>query len=104
MIKTKDELLNILKERIGEDTSDEALAFIEDITDTITDFEKRAEGDGVDWKKKYEDNDAEWRAKYKERFFSGEPEITDRKAEEAPEGAEEPEKLTYDNLFKTEEK
>lgn len=103
MVKTKDELLNILKERIGEDTSDEAIAFIEDITDTITDFEKRAEGDGVDWKKKYEDNDAEWRAKYKERFFSGEPAKPDKMPEE-PEGAEEPEKLTYDNLFKTEEK
>ena len=102
MIKTKDELLNILKERVGDDTSDEALAFIEDITDTITDFEKRAEGDGVDWKKKYEDNDAEWRAKYKERFFSGEPAKPDKMPEE-PEGPEEPEKLTYDNLFKTEE-
>lgn len=103
MVKTKDELLNILKERIGEDTSDEALAFIEDITDTITDFEKRAEGDGVDWKKKYEDNDAEWRAKYKERFFSGEPAKADKMPEE-PEGSDdEPEKLTYDNLFKTEE-
>lgn len=100
MVKTKDELLNILKERIGEDTSDEALAFIEDITDTITDFEKRADGDGVDWKKKYEDNDAEWRAKYKERFFSGELAKEDKMPEE-PEGAEEPEKLTYDNLFKT---
>lgn len=101
MVKTKDELLNILKERIGEDTSDEALAFIEDITDTITDFEKRAEGDGVDWKKKYEDNDAEWRAKYKERFFSGEP--AKPEGDDKPEGPEEPEKLTYDNLFKTEE-
>ena len=52
MVKTKDELLKILQDRIGEDTSDEALAFIEDVTATITDLETRAAGDGEDWKRK----------------------------------------------------
>ena len=102
MVKTKDELLKILQERIGEDTSDEALSFIEDVTDTITDLETRAAGDGEDWKKKYEENDAAWRSKYKERFFSGEPkDQTDNKEKTQDDDDEKP--LTFDSLF-TEEK
>ena len=64
-----DALLSKIKERIGEDTSDEALRFIEDVTDTIDDYESKTK-DNTDWKKKYEDNDAEWRKKYKDRFFN----------------------------------
>lgn len=102
MVKTKDELLNILKERIGEDTSDEALAFIEDVTDTITDLETRAAGDGEDWKKKYEENDAAWRSRYKERFFGGESkDQTENKEKSQDDDDEKP--LTFDSLF-TEEK
>ena len=66
---SKDQLLSKIKERIGEDTSDEALRFIEDVTDTIDDYESKTK-DNTDWKKKYEDNDAEWRKKYKDRFFN----------------------------------
>lgn len=72
MVKTKDEILVSIKERLKDDTSDEALSFIEDVTDTINDLEHKAQ-DETDWKSKYEENDKEWREKYKERFFSGEP-------------------------------
>ena len=102
MVKTKDELLKILQDRIGEDTSDEALAFIEDVTDTITDLETRAAGDGEDWKKKYEENDAAWRTKYKERFFSGEVKEKPDKEEESQDEDEKP--LTFDSLFAEEKK
>lgn len=68
-IKTREEILASLRDRIGDDTSDETLAFVADITDTLTDMETRASGQ-TDWKKKYEDNDAEWRQKYRDRFFS----------------------------------
>lgn len=93
-IRSKDELMNSIRGRIGDDTSDEALALIEDIQDTIIDFENRANGDGTDWKKKYEDNDKEWRTKYRDRFFSGG--VTDDNDE--PPTA--PKKLTFDELFK----
>lgn len=72
-IKSKEEILEQINARIGEDDSDEAIAIIEDITDTLDDFETRANGDGVDWKTRYEENDKEWRNKYKERFFNAEP-------------------------------
>ena len=68
-VKSKDDLLAIIKERIGEGTSDEDMSLIEDINDTYTDLETRISEAG-DWKAKYEENDASWRAKYKDRFFN----------------------------------
>lgn len=68
-VKSKDDLLAIIKERIGEGTSDEDISLIEDINDTYTDLETRISEAG-DWKAKYEENDASWRAKYKDRFFN----------------------------------
>lgn len=67
----KEEFISALKTRIGEDTSEEAIKFLEDMADTYADLEGRI---GEDWKTKYEQNDAEWRTKYRDRFFSGAPE------------------------------
>ncbi len=98
-IKSKAEILELVKARIGDDTSDEALAIIEDVTDTLDDYETRI-ADSGDWKARYEQNDADWRKKYKERFFSPaeEPaEMTDEPDEEVEE------KRTFEDLFKTED-
>lgn len=97
-IKTKAELLELVKARIGDDTSDEALAIIEDVTDTLDDYETRI-ADSGDWKARYEQNDADWRKKYKERFFAPteEPEEIDEPEEEVEE------KRTFEDLFKTED-
>lgn len=97
MIKTKEEILEQIKTRLGEDTSDEALSFIEDITDTLTDYEAKT-NDTTDWKQKYEDNDKQWRERYKERFFSGE---NPEEEEEEEQGLPEP-PLSFDDLFKKE--
>lgn len=67
---TKEELLNSIKDKFNEDTSDETLKFIEDVTDTINSYEDNSK---EDWKAKYEQNDAEWRQRYKERFFQNNP-------------------------------
>lgn len=72
MVKTKDEILGSIKDKFKDDTSDETISFIEDVTDTINDLENKAQ-DETDWKSKYEENDKEWREKYKERFFSSDP-------------------------------
>lgn len=72
-VKTREEILAELKARVGEQTDDETIAFLEDITDTLSDLETKAKGDGTDWKAKYEENDAEWRKKYTERFYSSDP-------------------------------
>ena len=58
-----DELIAKIKTKIGEDTSDESIELLEDVTDTFN-----ANNDGEDWKTKYEENDKEWRKKYIDRF------------------------------------
>ena len=62
----RDEIMNRIKARIGEDTSDDAIKLVEDLSDTLNDYESRL---GEDWKSKYEVNDREWRQKYRDRFF-----------------------------------
>lgn len=99
MVRNKAELIEAIKTFIGENDSDEALAILEDVSDTFTDLEGKTT-DKEDWKKKYEENDKMWRTKYKERFSA--PVTKDEPEEpEIPEGNPEEEKeLTFDNLFK----
>lgn len=95
-VKTREELLASIRARVGEQTDDETIAFLEDVTDTLTDFETRANGGSEDWEQRYKDNDAEWRKKYTERFFSNEPtELTDPKPKD-----EEKNPKTFEDLFK----
>lgn len=96
MIKSREEILSLIKDRIGDDTSDDAIQIIEDVTDTLNDYETRV-ADSGDWKARYEQNDAEWRKRYRDRFFDGE--VKDKK--ETEEETEEVQKTyTYDELFK----
>ena len=96
-VKTREEILESLKTRLGEKPDDESISFLEDVTDTLNDFEKRANGDGTDWKSKYEENDANWRKKYTERFFSDEPEPNPN-LNQKPEPDDTPK--TFSDLFK----
>lgn len=96
-VKTREEIMESFKSRLGENPDDESISFLEDFTDTLDDFEKRAKGDGTDWKSKYEENDANWRKKYTERFFSVEPE-PEPKPEPKPEPDDTP--STFSDLFK----
>ena len=96
-VRTREEILESVRARVGEQTDDETIAFIEDISDTLTDLETRATGDGTDWKARYEENDAEWRKKYTERFYSSEPE-----PKPEPPKPDEPQKPnTFAELFTT---
>lgn len=88
-----------VQKRVGEDTSDEAIQFIEDMTDTYNDIENRAAGDGVDWEARYKELDETWKRKYAHRFFSGP--VTVRNEQTAIEEDEEEnrENITYKDLF-----
>lgn len=70
-IKTREEIIQLVSDRIGDDNSDDALSLIEDVTDTLNDLETRVSGDGTDWKAEYDKLDNEWREKYKARFTDG---------------------------------
>lgn len=95
-VKNKEEILEAIKTRVGDNTDDETISFLEDVSDTLTDLETRATGGGEDWKTKYEENDKSWRERYTNRFFSKEPE-----PEPKPDPEPEPEvKKTFSDLFK----
>lgn len=96
-IKTREEILNSISSIIGENTDDNSIELIEDITDTLTDFENKTK-DNTNWKEKYENNDKEWRERYKQRFYSNdEPTPTPTPT---PDPKEEHVITSFDELFK----
>lgn len=95
-IRSKDEILEYLKGRIGDEPDDESISFLEDVTDTIANYESKV-ADTEDWKSKYEENDKEWRKKYTDRFFSSEPaNVPDPDPADPPEGHE---PMSFEDLF-----
>lgn len=66
-VKDRDSILAAVKQVIGDNTSDEAITLMEDITDTFADYETKV-SDKTNWKAKYEEMDTNWRKKYVERF------------------------------------
>lgn len=67
----RDNFFNRIRERLGEDDSEEALSYLEDMTDTWEDLERRASREGEEnWEEKYNNLDAEWRKRYRDRFFN----------------------------------
>ena len=102
----KSKLMEQIKTLLADNTSDEALSFVEDVSDTFDELPNKANGDGIDWKEKYEKNDAEWRQRYKDRFFSGSSDGTDNQnnnSQTPPEtdNPDEPEQKQYkfEDLF-----
>lgn len=95
-VKTREEIMEAIRKRIGEDTSDEAISLLEDVTDTFADYETKV-ADKTDWKAKYDEMDANWRKKYIDRFSgkTGE-EVKDEQEEQIKDDSE---PRTFDELF-----
>lgn len=104
MKRTKEEILEHIKSKIGDSTEENDLQLLEDISDTIDDLQSRVDEAG-DWKTKYEENDKAWKQKYRDRFFNNtaneEIEKHEREKEQEQEN-ELPKKLSYDALFTSE--
>lgn len=106
MILDKEAFMSTLKSRIGDDTSDEAMAFLENMSDTYNDLLAKASTDKTteaeEWHKKYDEVvkektelDNEWRQKYRDRFFS-----SDEGEDGGKDGEEPPKQITsFDELF-----
>ena len=88
MVRSVEEMMNIVRHRIGESTEDSDIAFIEDISDTLNSLNSEEV-------EKLKSENEELRKKYRDRFF-------EKKVEEAeePEEPEEAEKRTFEDLFK----
>lgn len=98
-VKTKDEILQNLRSIIGESTDDNVIELLEDITDTINDYDEKTK---EDWKAKYDELDETWKKKYKERFFNDDIEI-EKEKEKEKEDEKEDEKneteITFNDIF-----
>lgn len=92
MKRTREEIMSKLQTIVGEDTSDEVLEFVQDVSDTIgddTSAQRIAE-----LEQQIETNDKEWRRKYRDAFFTG-------KTEEIEEDIETEKPKRFEDLFTT---
>lgn len=99
-VKTREEILESLRGRFGDEPTDDDIAMLEDITDTFTDFEEKT-SDATNWKNKYEENDKAWKKKYSDRFFSKDGGGNDNPCY-SDESEDKPMK-TFDDLFTVKE-
>lgn len=98
-VRSKEDFFNLLHSRLGEDSSDEAISFMEDMTDTYNDLESRANANNGDWEKRYHDLDETWKKRYRHRFMNGNggvPNIPERSSDEDTS----PEEIGFEDLFK----
>ena len=71
-VLNRDDFFARINEIVGDDTSESALSFIEDMTDTYAALEETGNDERVaELEKELEETNAAWRKRYKERFFSG---------------------------------
>lgn len=106
-VLTREDFFKLIKSKVDDDTSDETIKFIEDITDTYNDLSNSSKDSGEDWQKRFEENDKMWRAKYTERFFGATDEtqqIIEPKPETKDPEIEKAETIKIDDLFTAEKK
>lgn len=92
---SKVELLEKVKNYIGDRTDDESIEIIEDISDSFDTETEDIEAVKKEYEEKLKVLDETWRKKYTDRFFSN-PTPEDREDEEEE---EEEEKTEYSDLF-----
>lgn len=87
MVRSVEEMMNIVRQRIGDSTEDSDISFIEDISDTLN------AGNSEELEKLKSENE-ELRKKYRDRFFEK------KEVKEEEEKEDETEKTTFEDLFK----
>ena len=96
-VLNRDDFMTRINEMVGDDNSDEALAFIEDMTDTFDNLSSNS--DKEEWEKKYNELDTMWRERYKARFMDPgtDPQtvIDEQEKDIKDDGTE----TTFDDLF-----
>ena len=88
MVRSVEEMMDIVRQRIGESTEDSDISFIEDISDTLN-------AGNLEEVERLKSENEDLRKKYRDRFFE-KKEVK----EEETEKEEEAEKTTFEDLFK----
>lgn len=95
-VLNRDDYINRLHTYVGEDSSDDAISFLEDMIDTFEDMENRT-GDAAEWERRYNELDETWRKRYKHRFITGHSNID--QSDDPDETDLKPEEVEVDDLF-----
>lgn len=91
-VRSIDDIMNIVKNRIGDSTNDDDLSFVEDISDTLKSFSESEEKINT-----LTTENENLRQKYRDRFFSG---GGDPKKDISEENKQDERPKTFDDLFK----
>lgn len=96
---TLEEFIKIIHDFIGDDTSEKALKFVDDVTNAFNSAVSSSSSDNEDWHKKYDELNESWRKKYMHRFFNGDVnfDTDDADDDETPETTAET--ITTEDLF-----
>ena len=99
---TREELLEKVKNYVGDRNDDVSIELIEDISDSFVESESAEDTEKIkaEYEAKIADLDNEWREKYKARFFSKDENEDDVEDEEEEEVTE---KTDYSDLFEKED-
>ena len=96
-VLSKDEMLEKTRAILGERTDDEAIAFIEDVTDTYDSISGAIPGyTEEEVTAKVNEVEEKWRKKYRDRFFGNSGDDDD---DEPDDGNTNTEEVTIDDLF-----
>ena len=96
-VLSKEDFFKALSEQVGTDTSEGALSFIENMTDTYNNMENQINNsDSENWQQKYEELDKAWAERYRRRFFTGSSALP-TETKNTNDGVNED--VTIDNLF-----
>lgn len=102
----RDEFISAISAIVGERTDDEAIAFVENMTDTYDAFGDSEKDKTIkDLKIRLEQTEEAWRTKYRNRFYSGtdeEENPSNQSLEEDKDEMIKAEEITINDLFNEE--
>ena len=94
-----EEFIKIVHDFIGDDTSERALKFVDDVTNAFNAAVTADAAENENWHKKYDELNETWRKKYMHRFFSGDVNFDEDNEDEEIIEARTAETITTDDLF-----
>lgn len=82
-VRTREEIMAQLQTIIGDDTSDDTLTFVQDVSDTLGNDNSATRITELETQLKTQDE--EWRKKYRDAFFTGKPDDAFKDEDDEPE-------------------
>lgn len=96
---TLEKFIEIVHDFIGEDTSERALQFVDDVTNAFNSAVSNSSSDNEDWHQRYDELNESWRKKYMHRFFNGDVNFDTNDADDDETHETTAETITTEDLF-----